>query len=287
MVRRRAQLTEDDDEATTRERIAATVEEYVPDASERERIGPALLRCSGVEDGRPADVTRCSRPGALFFERIAERGTTVLVFEDLQWADTGLLDFIDHLLDWSRGLPIIVVTLARPELFDRRPDWGAEPPAPHGPRARAADRCGRAASCSTGLVPGLPEDALAAIVGRAEGIPLYAVETVRGLLADGRIERVGDVYEPVGDLSTITRAGLAPLADRVAARRAGARRPQRSLQDAAVLGQVFSAEALAATSGTDVADLEPRLRDLVRRELLDVERDPPPRSAASTSSSSR
>ena len=49
----------------------------------------------------------------------------MLVFEDLQWADTGLLDFIDHLLDWSRGLPILVVTLARPELFDRRPDWGA------------------------------------------------------------------------------------------------------------------------------------------------------------------
>ena len=61
----------------------------------------------------------------LFFERIAELGTTVLVFEDLQWADTGLLDFIDHLLDWSKGLPIMVVSLARPELFDRRPDWGA------------------------------------------------------------------------------------------------------------------------------------------------------------------
>ena len=96
-----------------------------------------------------------------------------------------------------------------------------------------------------GLVPGLPHDALAAIVGRAEGVPLYAVETVRGLLADGRIRRVGDVYEPVGDLSNITVPGLAALADRVAARRP-ARRPIASLlQDAAVLGQVFGADALA------------------------------------------
>ena len=60
-----------------------------------------------------------------FFERIAEQGTVVLVFEDMHFADTGLLDFIDHLLDWSRGLPIYVVTLARPELIERRPDWGA------------------------------------------------------------------------------------------------------------------------------------------------------------------
>ena len=65
----------------------------------------------------------------IFFERIAERGTTVLLFEDLQWADSGLLDFIEHLLEWSKGVPLLVVTLARPELFDRRPDWGAGRPA--------------------------------------------------------------------------------------------------------------------------------------------------------------
>ena len=125
MVRRRAGLTEDDDEATTRERIAATLDEYVDDAGERERIGPALLSLLGVEEAPAGGRDTLFPAWRLFFERIAERGTTVLVFEDLQWADTGLLDFIDHLLDWSRGLPIMVVTLARPELFDRRPDWGA------------------------------------------------------------------------------------------------------------------------------------------------------------------
>ena len=48
------------------------------------------------------------------------------MFEDLQWADDGLLDFIEYLLDWSRSHPIFVVTLARPELLDRRPGWGTD-----------------------------------------------------------------------------------------------------------------------------------------------------------------
>jgi tetratricopeptide (TPR) repeat protein len=272
MIRRRAQLTEDADEATTRQRIAETVNEYVADPEERERIGPALLALLGVEEGPAGGRDALFPAWRTFFERIAERGTTVLVFEDLQWADTGLLDFIDHLLDWSRGLPIMVVTLARPELFDRRSDWGANR---RQMTALSLDPLTDAdvRELLNGLVPGLPEDALAAIVGRAEGVPLYAVETVRGLLADGRIQRNGEIYEPTGDLSTITVPDS--LRSLIASRLDGLDPSDRSLlQDAAVLGQVFSAEALAAVNGTDAADLEPRLRDLVRRELLDVERDP-------------
>jgi class 3 adenylate cyclase/predicted ATPase len=272
MIRRRAQLTEDADEATTRERIAGTVAEYVADPGERERIGAALLTLLGVEEGPPGGRDILFPAWRTFFEHIAERGTTVLVFEDLQWADTGLLDFIDHLLDWSRGLPIMVVTLARPELFDRRPDWGANR---RQMTALALDPLTDAnvRQLLNGLVPGLPEDALAAIVGRAEGIPLYAVETVRGLLADGRIRRVDDAYEPVGDLSTITVPDS--LRSLIASRLDGLDPADRGLlQDAAVLGQVFGADALAGVSGIEVGELEPRLISLVRRELLDVERDP-------------
>jgi len=272
MVRRRAQLSEDDDEATTRSGIDAMLTEYVPDASERERIGPALLTLLGVEEAPAGGRDALFPAWRLLFERIAERGTTTLVFEDLQWADTGLLDFIDHLLDWSRGLPIVVVTLARPELFDRRPDWGA------GRRhltALALEPLTNAAvrEMLNGLVPGLPEDALAAIVGRAEGVPLYAVETVRGLLADGRIERRGDVYEPVGDLSRITVPDS--LRSLIASRLDALDPADRGLlQDAAVLGQVFSTDALASVHGVPADELGPRLRDLVRREILDLERDP-------------
>ena len=272
MVRRRAELSEDDDEATTRARIAATLEQYVPDGDERERIGPALLSLLGMEPPPDGGRDVLFPAWRTFFERIAELGTTVLAFEDLQWADTGTLDFIDHLLDWSRGLPIMVVTLARPELFDRRPDWSAnrrhltamalEPLADDDVR-----------ELLKGLVPGLPEAALTAIVGRAEGIPLYAVETVRGLLADGRIEREGEVYRPTGDLSQLSVPDT--LRSLIASRLDALDPADRSmLQDASVIGQVFAADALAAIGGTPQADLEGRLRDMVRRELLDVERDP-------------
>ena len=48
----------------------------------------------------------------------------MLVFEDLHWADEGLLDFVDHLADWARGVPLLVLCTARPELLERRPGWG-------------------------------------------------------------------------------------------------------------------------------------------------------------------
>ena len=272
MVRRRAQLSEDDDEATTRDHIAVVLDELVPDQSERERIGTALLSLLGLEDAPPGGRDALFPAWRAFFERVAETGTTVLVFEDLQWADAGLVGFIDHLLEWSRDLPILIVTLARPELLDRHPDWGRghrhllamalEPLVPTAMRALLA-----------GLVPGLPDDAQAAIVGRAEGMPLYAVETVRSLLADGLIARDGDVYVPRGDLGAITVPET--LRSLIASRLDALEPADRSLvQDAAVLGQVFSIDALAAVSGVGVDDLRDRLRALVRRELLDVERDP-------------
>src|SRR5687768_1472984 len=272
MVRRRAQLTEDADESTTRDRIAATLEEHVADASERERIGPALLTLLGVGQAPLAGRDAFFPAWRSFFEKMAEKATTVLVFEDLHWADTGLLDFIDHLLDWSRNLPILVVTLARPELFDRRPNWGAGRRHVTGlPLERLTDDAVK--QLLEGLVPGLPEDALAAIVGRAEGVPLFAVETVRGLLADGRIERRGEIYTPVGDLSTMRVPDS--LRSLIAARLDALSPADRSLvQDASVLGQVFSAEALGAVTGLEQGDAEVRLQALVRRELLDVERDP-------------
>ena len=104
-------------------------------------------------------------------------------------------------------------------------------------------------------------------------MPLYAVEVVRGLLTDGRIERRGDVYEPVGDLSTITVPES--LRSLIASRLDGLDPADRALlQDASVVGQVFATDALSAVSGVATDELEPRLRDLARRELLDVERDP-------------
>ena len=272
MVRRRAGLTEDDDETTTRERIHATVADYVPDEQERGTVEPALLALLGYGDAGGGGRDALFPAWRTFFERISERGTTALIFEDLQWADTGLLDFIDHLLDWSKSRPILVVTLARPELFDKRPDWGA------GRRAFTSlaldpltDDAMR--QLLEGVVPGLPASAMSTIVTRAEGMPLYAVETVRALLAEGRIERDGDVFRPIGDLSTLTvpeslrsliasRLDALDPADRVL------------LQDASVLGQVFDLPTLSQLTGEAETDLEERMRELARREIVELETDP-------------
>jgi class 3 adenylate cyclase/tetratricopeptide (TPR) repeat protein len=272
MVRRRAGLAETDDEATTRQRIATTVAEYVPGADDQGWVEPALLTLLGLEPPPPGGRDMLFAAWRIFFERIAERGPTILLFEDLQWADGGQLDFIDKLLEWSKGVPILVVTLARPELFDRRPDWGAgtrhftslalEPLSDEAMRELLA-----------GFVPGLPESAVKVILSRADGIPLYAVETVRALVSDGRLERVDDRYRPVGDLGTL--AIPETLRSLIASRLDALEPVDRAiLQDASVLGQVFTLAGIAAINGASADELEPRLRALVRRELLEVESDP-------------
>ena len=270
MVRGRCGLIETDDEAATRTKIAEAVAQWVSDREERRWIESALLALLGVE-GRmgPEQLFGAWRT---FFERIAATGPVVMVFEDLHFADGGLLDFIDHVLEWSKGVPIYIVTLARPELLERRPDWGAgkrnffsltlEPLAP-----------GAMADLLAGLVPGLPAAAVRSIVERADGIPLYAVETVRMLVADGRLDRRDGVYQPVGDLTTLAVPDT--LTALIASRLDTLSSDDRALvSDAAVLGQSFTLEGLSAVSGMSRADLEPRLRTLVRRELLTLKVDP-------------
>src|SRR5439155_6432408 len=112
-----------------------------------------------------------------------------------------------------------------------------------------------------------------AILARADGIPLYAVETVRALVADGRLERDGETYRPAGELGEL--AVPETLRSLIASRLDGLDPADRSLvADASVLGQTFHADGLAAMSGRGLDVLEPRLKLLVRRELFDVEMDP-------------
>jgi class 3 adenylate cyclase/tetratricopeptide (TPR) repeat protein len=272
MVRRRAGLAETDDESTTRERIGATVAEFVPTEDDRRWVEPALLTLLGFEPAPAGGRDVLFAAWRIFFERVAERATTVMLFEDLQWADSGLLDFIDHLLEWSKSVPLIIVTLARPELLDRRPDWGA------GTRnlTRLAleplsDEAMR--QLLDGFVPGLPEAAVAAILARADGVPLYAVETVRSLVAEGRLERDDATYRPIGELGELAVPDT--LRSLIASRLDALDPVDRSLvADASVLGQSFGLAGLTALSGQDAAALEPRLKALVRRELFDLEIDP-------------
>ncbi len=271
MIRSRAGLTADADEATTRENIAAKVREHVPDESERRWIEPALLALLGI--GAEAHSSeQLFAAWRTFFERMAQTGTVALVFEDLHWADPGTLDFIEHILEWSRQSPIIIVTLARPDLLERRPDWGA---AKRNFSSLYLDPLSEAEmrQLLNGLVPGLPASAVTAIVTRADGIPLYAVETVRTLIAQGRIGLEGDRYVPTGDLSSI--AVPESLHALIAARLDALPADERTLvSHAAVLGQSFTLAGLAAVAGEDAPALEHRAQELVRRELFVQNRDP-------------
>ena len=269
MVRGRAGLVETDDEATTRAGIAEMIATYVTDESERRWIESALLALLGLETGIASE--QLFGAWRTFFERLAATGPVLMVFEDAHYADAGVLDFIDHMMDWSKGLPIYVVTLARPELLDKRETWGAGKRSFNSvylePLPEPAMR-----ELLLGLVPGLPSEATSAIVARADGIPLYAVETVRMLVADGRLELQGDVYVPVGDLSRL--AVPETLTALIASRLDALPAIDRGLvADAAVLGQSFVTAGLAAVSGMGESDLEQHMRNLVRRELFTLEID--------------
>jgi class 3 adenylate cyclase/tetratricopeptide (TPR) repeat protein len=271
MIRERAGLAEGDDETITRVKVAATLDDLDLSETERRWIEPALLALLGLDAGIGAE--QLFGAWRTFFERLAARAPVVLLFEDLQWADSGTLAFIDHLVEWSRSSRLFILALARPELDDRHPEWAAA----HRNRTRIAlepltDDDIRA--LLVGLAPGLPPATISAIVARADGVPLYAVETVRMLLAQGRLEpdAAGAASstgpsEPMAIPETLTAL--------IAARLDALEPADRSLVlDAAVLGLSFSTAALAAVSRMSDDDLEPRLRSLVRRELFAHQTDP-------------
>ena len=273
MVRSRAGLLETDDAATTRSRIADVVATHVPDEAERRRIEPALLALLGVGDPPAGGAAELFSAWRTFFERLAGTGVVALLFEDLHWADSGTLDFVEHMLEWSRNVPVLIITLARPELLETRPDWGAGKRSFLALDIQPLDESSMRELLS-GLVADLPEAATRSIVARAEGIPLYAVETVRMLVADGRLRPRDDGgFEPAGELGEL--AVPSTLHALIAARLDALETADRALvQDAAVLGQSFTADALAAIAGSTAAELEPRLAQLVRGDLIHVEIDP-------------
>ena len=246
MVRMRIGADDAADEATTRQLLAASLAEFVPDTDERASLEEPLLHLLGIGDVQSKETGHLPVAWRTFFERIADVAPVAMVFEDLQWADDGLLDFIEELLAWSRGHPIYVITLARPDLLDRRPNWGA------GQRSFTSLALAPLADDDMrflldGLVPGLPEAAIARIVERAEGIPLYAVEMIRTLLNDGRLERDGEAFRPVGDIGDL--AVPESLHALIAARIDALPPAERTLlQDASVLGLSFADEAVRAVA---------------------------------------
>ena len=271
MVRMRCRISEEEEPASALSKLHATLEEHFLDAEERSFLEPRLAHLLGLAEHQARDQQDLFAAWRLFFERLSESYPTVLAFEDMQWADASLLDFVEYLLDWSRSHPIFVVTLARPELMERRPTWGA------GQRSFTSlylEPLSQQAmeELLAGLVPGLPHEVRDRILARAEGIPLYAVETVRMLLDRGLLVQDGPAYRLTGEVEALEVPET--LHALIAARLDGlSAEERRLLQDAAVLGKTFTRDALAALSGSE-ADLEPVLVALARKEVLGVQADP-------------
>jgi predicted ATPase/class 3 adenylate cyclase len=272
MVRMRCRIGEDEELASARTKLEATLEEHVLDPEERAFLEPRLAHLLGLEEGGTGDRQDLFAAWRLFFERLADSNPVVMAFEDLQWADQSLLDFIEYLLDWSRDSSLYVITLARPELHERRPGWGA---AQRTFTSLYLEPLSQAAmeELLEGLVPGLPAQLREQILGRAQGVPLYAVETVRMLLDRGLLTQDGPVYKPTGAIETLEVPET--LHALIAARLDGLSAEERALlQDGAVLGKTFTVSAVAALARTPEADLEPLLAGLARKEVLGVQSDP-------------
>ena len=208
-----------------------------------------------------------------FFERMAARYPLVLVFEDIHWADDALLDFTEYLADWAQG-PIMVLTLARPELFENRPAWGG------GKRNAvstfldplSADES--SAMLSDLLAGGMTDDLERAVVERSEGNPLFVEEIVRKLIDDGVLRATGaatwEVAKPTTDVE-LPRS----IQGLIATRLDGLPADEKAvMQDAAVVGRVFWSGAVATLGGRTPEQVRDALGRLRVKELV-LHIDPP------------
>jgi predicted ATPase len=275
IVRQRLGIAEEDPSEVAAAKLAAGLDRFVPDPAEHAYAGLRLGRLLGVpfggDSGEALSREELFAGWRLFFERLAAESPVILLVEDAQYADIGLLDFLDHLIDWVRDLPVYALVFARPELGQARPGFGAGrnrsmltlDPLDTGSMDQLVDA----------LVPGMPPAARAKITRQAQGIPLFAVETVRSLIDRDIVQPVEGVYRLTGDVGELAVPDSlhALLAARLDALDPGAR---RLVADAAVLGTTFPAEALIVVSGQDEAVVRAALADLVRREVLSVSADP-------------
>ena len=275
MVRRRIRVPDDAQPELARRQLTSALTEIVRDDEERRWMEPriaVLLERGGLAAfGRDELFAAWRR----FFERVSDAAPTVLVFEDLQWADASLLDFIEHLAAWTRAHPILIVTLARPELLDRRPTWGA------GPGSFTALHLERLADAAmrellVDRAPGLADATMWQILQHAGGVPLYAVEVARIIADSGAADAIAGATD---ERRAVPRAsGTRPLTaiavpdslhGVIAARIDALPAPERRLLLAAgVLGRRFRPEALMAVATSEPAAVGERIESLVRRELI-------------------
>jgi class 3 adenylate cyclase len=241
-------VLESDSREETAKKLAESVAELVADDDERGWLEGQLAPLVGLPSQA---VAREQRFGAWrrWFEALAEQRPLVLVFEDLQWADDELLDFVDELADWASEVPLLIVCTTRPELLERRPAWGG------GKRNALTISLGPLDDADTArIVAGalersvLPADTQSELLARADGNPLYAEQYARMLDEGSGTETLPETVQGI----------IAARLDLLSAEE------KSLLQEAAVVGRAFWPGALDAS--------QELLRSLLRKEFVRRER---------------
>ena len=247
--------------------IAQTkLEVVLPEGDERPWFRQRLLPLLGIEASSTAEREELFTAWRRFLEHIAERDPTVLVFEDLHWADDAMLAFLEHLADRAEGVPLLVVGTARPELFEAHPDFGRlrnATPINLAPLSEEETARLVSALLETAVVPA---ELQRPILERAGGNPLYAEEFVRLLKDKDLLVKRGSSWE-------LREGNEVPFPDSVQAliaARLDTLTPERKsmLADAAVVGKVFWVGAIAQMGERDLDEVTEALRELSRKELV-------------------
>jgi class 3 adenylate cyclase/tetratricopeptide (TPR) repeat protein len=263
VVKAHAGILESDSPATA----SAKLEQVLPGGDERPWFHQRLLPLLGIEASSTAQRDELFTAWRRFLEHIAEKHPTVVVFEDIHWADEAMLDFLEYLVDHSEEVRLLVVATARPELYDRRPGYagGLRNTTPINLTSLSDSETARLVSALLGTAM-VPAELQSPILERAGGNPLYAEEFVRLLKDRGLIEQRGRAW-------TLREGADVPFPDSVHAlisARLDTLSPdvKSLLADAAVVGKVFWAGAVTEMGGRDPADVGEALRLLSRRELV-------------------
>jgi class 3 adenylate cyclase/tetratricopeptide (TPR) repeat protein len=262
MVKAQAGILDSDTEDEVEQKLKASIVEILPTASDAAWVEGHLRPLVGLAEAIPSSGDRRAEAYAAwrrFFEALAEQRPLVLVFDDLHWADDSLLDFVDHLVDWATGVPLLVVCTARPELLSRRPGWGGGKP-----NATTISLSPLSDDDTARLVHALleravlPAEVQATLIERAGGNPLYAEEFARML---GEVGEESDLRLPESVQGIIAaRLDALPLEEKLL------------LQDAAVVGKVFWLGTLERIGGVDRSAAEHLLHELERKEFVRRER---------------
>ena len=274
IVKSQLGILETDSTETAEAKLRASVIEAIDDPQEAGWIERHLRPLVGLDVAVAEGGDRRAEAFAAwrrFLEGVAEGSPIVLVFEDLHWADDGLLDFVDYLADWASGVALLIVATARPELLARRPGWGG------GKRNASTVTVSALASDQTATLLAalldqvlLPAEIQTAVLKRTEGNPLFAEEYVRMLQDRGFLVQTGGGWQ----LEEREQLPLPETVQGMIAARLDSLDPadKELVQNAAVLGKVFWTGALAALTGRERFLVEEQLHGLERKEFVRRER---------------